>query len=160
MAIEETTKLLFFSTATAIIVGFVQSNCNSGDCIRREMCVDRPWAESRGEQNNERLRIVDAPLGSDIVFLCNYCGEMDKGQSRFWYTSHRYKCIILSSAITQLQTYATHVRNDKITNISVGISNPVVWLLKSLYRLWAHGESKIRNQESLNGINIFGIDLF
>ncbi|XP_060875951.1 uncharacterized protein LOC132949204 [Metopolophium dirhodum] len=85
--VQET--LLFLFAAATIIVGFARPDCNTGNCHRLEMCADRPWAESRGERNDDRVRIVDAPLGSDIVFLCNYCGERDKGQARFWYTSHR-----------------------------------------------------------------------
>jgi len=84
-------KLLFLSAAATIIVGFVRSDCNSGDCHRREICANRPWAEL----NDSQVKIIDAPLGSDIEFLCNYCGEKDKGQARFWYTSHRYNMILL-----------------------------------------------------------------
>lgn len=84
--VEETILLL---SAAAAIVG----HCSSGDCLRREMCADRPWVESpTSERNDDRVRVVDAPVGSDIVFLCSYCGERDKGQARFWYTSHRYLC--------------------------------------------------------------------
>ncbi|CAH1737174.1 unnamed protein product [Aphis gossypii] len=84
---EET--LLFLSAIVTIFVGFVRADCSFGDCHRRETCADRPWTESREGRNDDRVRIVDAPLGSDIEFLCNYCGEKDKGQARFWYTSHR-----------------------------------------------------------------------
>jgi len=92
--VQET--LLFLSAAaTIVVVGFVRSDCDSGECHRLEICADRPWVESRGEHKDDRVRIVDAPLGSDIAFLCNYCGESDKGQPRFWYTSRRYDIIIL-----------------------------------------------------------------
>jgi len=62
------------------------SGVTGGDCQRREMCVDRPWSSG----NVDRARIVDAPLGSAVTFLCAYCGETDKGEPRFWYTSSRY----------------------------------------------------------------------
>lgn len=74
-------SLLLFVVAVVVCVLF-----GSGDCQSQEMCVDRPWSPLP----NKRLsRIVDAPLGSDIMFLCNYCGETSGDEARFWYTAER-----------------------------------------------------------------------
>lgn len=79
-------------TETLLAVVAILVARTSVQCQRiREACADRPWSSQSRTDANARLRIVDAILGSDVAFLCRYCGERDKGEARFWYTSLRYE---------------------------------------------------------------------